>query len=365
MRRLTLCMLLAIWSAPIFADNKIDVPADQSPKHTLFRHLAEDVMLPLTDEFAAASGRLADASRSYCARKSTLPHLQTAWRETHAAWQPLEMLQIGPVIERRTQRRVNAWPVRPQLLERLFADGNPIEPEKVESLGAAGKGLPALEYLLFAHGKGTGSKKMPLAAVHCNALQALALDVRTEAKELATDWREPNGGFARQLIEAGRHPQDGIFTTDEQALSDIVNLLIAGIDAVKIRKVGKPLEKSSDGAALERIESWRSGTSLDHIRDNLRGFELVFFGTGKSGIGLDDYLLQIERPILVRNVREALDASKQALAAVRPPLQEAVVEHRTQVASLHKALGRLQYLLETQLAEALKVDPGFNANDGD
>jgi predicted lipoprotein len=104
-------------------------------------------------------------------------------------------------------------------------------------------------------------------------LQALSTEIHTEAQALAADWHQPDGGFARQLAEAGRHPADGSFTSADQALSDVLNLLIAGLDAVKVRKLGKALEKSGDQAALERIEAWRSGTSLDHIRDNLRGFE--------------------------------------------------------------------------------------------
>lgn len=167
------------------------------------------------------------------------------------------------------------------------------------------------------------------------------------------------------MAEAGQYPQNSPFASADQALSDVVNLLIAGLDALKSRKVGKPLEKSSDGAALERIESWRAGTSLDHIRDNLRGFELLLFGPGKDGFGLDDYLARIERPGLARVIRGELDTAQKALAAIRPPLQNAVTSQRKQVEQLHKSLGRLQYLMETEVADALKVDLGFNTSDGD
>jgi predicted lipoprotein len=361
MRRLISCLLFAAACASSHAQDSIDDAAVQASKEAMLRHLAHDVLLPLTDAFASASERLAGAGAAFCAGSGSLGQMQSAWRATQAAWQPLEMLQIGPIIERRTQRRLNAWPVRPKLLGRLLNASGPITDEQLELAGAAGKGLPALEYLLFDQ-EATARK---LAATHCNVLQALASDIRHEARALADAWRTPDGGFARQLAEAGRHPQDGRFASTDQALSDVVNLLIAGVDAIRIRKVGKPLDKSGDTAALERIESWRSGSSLDHLRDNLLGFELMFFGAGDEGVGLDDYLLQIERPILVRNVREQLQVTRQALAAIRPPLHQALVSQRAQVEQLHQALERLQYYLETQLADALKVDPGFNANDGD
>lgn len=360
MRRLSACLLFAALSLPLYAAEQ-----HEAAKLQLFQHLAEDVMLPLTGDFAQATGKLVTASQSFCAGQSNLRSVQAAWRDAQSAWQPLEMLQLGPTIERRTQRQINSWPVRPKLLQPLLAEREPINLQRIEGTGAAGKGLPAIEYLLFDKGASAASSKKNLAATHCNVLQALATHVKSEADGLVADWREPDGGFARQLAEAAQPQKDSPFASADQALSDVVNLLIAGIDAVKVRKLGKPLDKSDDEAALERIESWRSGTSLDHIRDNLRGFELAFFGAGKDGIGIDDYLAAIQRPGLARVIRRELDSTKKALSAIRPPLQSALLSQRKKVETLHKSVSSLQYLLETEVADALKVDLGFNANDGD
>lgn len=360
MHRLTLFLLLAVAGPASYADDMGQLSQSQ-----LFQHLTEEVMLPLTGDFATATDKLSAASHAYCNAKQNLDSVQAAWREAQSAWQPLEMLQIGPIIERRTQRHVNAWPVRLKLLEPLLAESKPIDASRMETVGMSAKGFPALEYLLFTSNTKHPAQGKPLAAAHCNLLQALARQVRSEAQALAAEWRTPDGGFARQLAEAGQHPQDGIFASADQALSDVLNLLIAGLDAVKVHKLGKPLDKSGEEAALERIESWRSGASLDHIRHNLRGFELVFFGRGKVGIGIDDYLASIERPGLARVVRRELDNVHTALAAIQAPLKQALVSQRQEVDALHKAIGRLQHLLETEVADALQIDLGFNANDGD
>lgn len=356
MRRLIPCVLAAAICGPLQAADNHNAAAQRE----LFRHWATDTMLPLTQDFAASAERLAAAARAFCSGQRELRDVQAAWRDAQSAWQLMEMLQLGPAIERRTQRQVNFWPFRPRLLEPLLAETGAIDPERIETLGAAGKGLPALEYLLFpAHKAEAGPGK------HCNVVQALAEHVRVEAQGLAADWREPDGGFARQLAEAGQPAQGSPFASGDQALSDVVNLLIAGLDALKSRKVGKPLEKGAGGAPQERVESWRAGTSLEHIRDNLRGFESVFFGSGAAGCGLDDYLAHIERPGLARVIRGELDAAQKALAAIRHPLQNAVVGQRKQVEQLHQSLARLQYLMETEVADALKVDLGFNTSDGD
>ncbi|HVK93705.1 MAG TPA: imelysin family protein [Noviherbaspirillum sp.] len=367
MRRIILSLLFAALGSHVQASDIATNPDEKLPKSMLFHHLAQDVMLPLTQQFAQAAAGLADTAKAFCAtpHEADLAEVRTAWRTAQAAWQPLEMLQLGPIIERRTQQQVNAWPLRLRLLERLLAEEQPVQVAQVDALGAAGKGFPALEYLLFTPGKTDTDTTHALSGKSCSALQALAAHIGSEANGLATAWREPNGGFARQLAEAGNHPQDGAFATADQALSDIANLLIAGLDAVKSRKLGKALEQDDNAAALERIESWRSGTSLDHLRANLRGFELVFFGAGTDGIGLDDYLVGLSRPVLPRLVRQDLHAAQTALAAIRPPLRTALTSQRPQIEALHKALTQLQRRMEDDIADALKVDLGFNTSDGD
>lgn len=370
MRHTVLCLVLAAWLPALCAANAAGTPDEKLPKQALFRHLAEHVLMPLTQDFKRAAGRMESAAKAFCAKPDT-DHLATvriAWRETQSAWQPLEMLQIGPIIERRTQRQVNAWPVRPTLIDPLLESQGPIDAARLEEVGAAGKGLPAIEYLLFPPDTADAELQSTLKGKRCDALQALASHVKAEADGLARDWREPNGGFARQLAEAGEHPEEGMFASADQALSDIANLLIAGLDAVKVRKLGKPLEQTDAASVRERLESWRSGASLDHIRDNLRGFETAFFGAGKESIGLDDYLAGIGRPVLPRLVREDLTAAQTALSAIQPPLQQALAGQRQQVQqveALHKAVAQLQRRMEDDIADALKVDLGFNANDGD
>jgi predicted lipoprotein len=344
-------------------------PDEKLPKPELFRHLSNEVMLPLAQEFAQAAGRLAESAKAFCAAEkasaSNLLALRSAWRDAETTWQPMEVAQLGPVVERRTQRQINAWPMRPHLLERLQARGTTVQPAQVEAAGSAGKGFPALEYLLFGPDRSDADVANTLRDKHCGVLPALAAHIKNEADAVTTAWREPDGGYAHQLIEAGKHPQDGIFASADQALSDIANLMIAGLDAVKSRKLGKALEQEDAASTLERLESWRSGTSLDHIRANLRGFELVFFGAGQDGVGLDDYLVGLSRPVLPQLVREDLQAAQNALAAIRPPLRNALAKQRPQVEALHQAIAKLQQRMEDNIAPALKVDLGFNTSDGD
>lgn len=319
--------------------------------------LVEQVLQPMADNFARSSAELAKQSSAYCQNKATLDDVRAAWYQAQSSWQPLEMMPIGPVSENRLHRQINAWPVRVNLMQPLLKDDASVNVERVRRIGAAAKGLPAVEYLLF--------DTPDRLASHCGALKALTAQIAEEGQKLDRAWKEPRGGFGRELAQAGLPGHTEIFADADQAYSDIVNLLIAGLDSVKTVKLGKVIENSTNGPSLERIESWRSGNTLNNISNNLRGFEAVFFGKGENGLGLDDYLNSMERPGLVRVIRNQLNSVKRALAAVRPPLQTALTEQRDAVAALHKEVSRLQYLMETEVAPALNVDLGFNANDGD
>ena len=291
-------------------------------KNEVLAHLTENVLQPMAREFARASVALAGRSEAYCRRQAKLNTVQGAWHLAASHWQKLEMIPIGPISEQRLQRHINAWPHRVRLLEPLLNSEPPIQTDQIRRLGAAAKGLPAVEYLLF--------EKPELLSSHpgrCSALQALTAQISEEAQRLAKEWHDPKGGYSQQLAQAGQL-QDRVFASADQTISDIVNLLISGLETVKTRKLGKALEKSTDTAAIERIESWRANASLAHIADNLRGFEAVFFGAGSAGTGLDDYLASVERAGLARVIASQLATARQALAAIHLPLQQALTEQQ-------------------------------------
>lgn len=369
-RPLTACLLsFLVASSAAAADASHGTIGAGSPPEishaALFRHLSEGVWVPLSQEFRDSAATMAEVAQTRCRSAGGVESMQQAWRALQRAWQPLEVAQFGPVVERRTQRHVNAWPVRPRLLEPFLENARVtgrFDSGGLQRLGVSGKGLPALEYLLFPVAQ---DGAVPFDASACPVIAGLANQIADEAQELLDQWTQPDGGFAHQL-GATLQTSGEQFSAGDQALSDLINLMIAGLELVKTRKLAKPMEQGSDrDAALERIESWRSGSSLENVARNLDGLEKAFFGGGKNQIGLDDYLIGIRRPNLSRLVREDLDAARRALASITLPLEDAVVKERDKVGVLLKAVTALQARLESDIAEALKVDLGFNTADGD
>ncbi|WP_137940199.1 imelysin family protein [Chitinivorax sp. B] len=360
----TLLLLPLLASLTWAADEEPSRP-EALPKAMLLSQMADTVLPSLHTALTDRAIRLLQTTRQACPAPDVvkLQQVRQAWRETARAWAAMEVFQIGPVIERRTARQIDGWPTRPKLLQPLL-DGGTLDAERIDQTGSAGKGLPALEYLLFPEKTQDQAVARNLKGRPCQVLVALADGVKREAVGIQHDWKAPNGGFANQLGQAGKL-QDGMFANEAQALGDMVNLLIAGIDYVRLRKLEKPLDKSTDEVALDRVEAWRSGESTRLLEANLAGFARVFFGHGLHGIGLDDYLLGIEKPILVRRVREQLAATQAAVTAIGMPIDHALADAPERVKAAQDALRKLQHLLEVDLADALQVDLSFNANDGD
>ncbi|MBB5017338.1 hypothetical protein HNQ59_000602 [Chitinivorax tropicus] len=360
-----LCVAICLAMATAQAADSEASPPEAMPKSAWLAELADRTLPSMQQALTDQAGQLLATTQQTCSapNQASLGKLRKAWLQTARAWAAMEVFQIGPVIERRTARQINGWPVRMKLLQPLL-EGGELGPNRIDRTGSAGKGLPAMEYLLHPDRQTDAAVIRSLKGRHCQVLMALADGVLREAKGIQQDWRGPDGGFARQLRQAGQL-QEGAFASDTQALGDVVNLLIAGIDYVRLRKLEKPLEKSSDEVALDRLEAWRSDASLALMEANLAGFEQVFFGGRAGRVGLDDYLLGIEKPVLVRRVREQLDTARAALRSIGMPMSQALTAVPERVKAAQQAVRQLQRLLENDLAEALQVDLSFNANDGD
>jgi predicted lipoprotein len=59
---------------------------DSAMQQRVLGQLAEQVMRPMADDFAAAGSRLASASRDFCRGQAKLTDVQSAWRNTQSAW---------------------------------------------------------------------------------------------------------------------------------------------------------------------------------------------------------------------------------------------------------------------------------------
>jgi predicted lipoprotein len=142
---------------------------------------------PAARRFAGDGDVLVERTQAWCTsavknptpttRDPALDAARQAWVQAIASWTRLSAVQIGPLLERHSDTRLDFQPMRPAALDKVIA--NPTAPGQwaMDRIGAQARGLPAMEYLLW---KKPAAPRTPT----CAYLTVLARDLRDEAQEL-------------------------------------------------------------------------------------------------------------------------------------------------------------------------------------
>ena len=337
--------------------------AQDDPRLALLQSWGDKIILPGYRDFEARAALLRDVAIALCAAPSlaNLENAQATWSEARAPWKELEILAFGPHNDEplRLGPKIDFWPVRPEGIDEVLADTAPIDGE---SLGAAAKGFPVIEYLLYQPQTDVVADMMA-APRRCEYLEAIAEDLFVRATQLREAWDPDQGNYLGQLVNAGEDA--GMFEDRNAAVSEIVNRMAFAVEDIRSDKLGTPLGTTSGGSPQpDKAESQFSGRSLDDIRDNLRGIERFYFGDGDDeASGLDFYTPGDQG--FAQIVSEQLAAARALIDDIGMPLALAVVQQPDKVQALIDQLVDLQRVIQVDLMNALGLTPRFNDNDGD
>jgi uncharacterized protein len=269
-----------------------------------------------------------------------------AWRGVAIAWSALAAVATGPLITRRSARRVDFHPVRVPLIERALSQA-PAGEDAMERVGSAAKGLGALEWLLW-------SREAP----HDGPARAYAL-------ELARDLRREADAVMAEFEAVAHRDLD-----DESMVSwfaEIVNQWIGGLEQLRLQRLVRPVEEArARGArapipqrplaridAAERAARWQSLQAMAVLGSSdpvpVRGQALVPIETFLRGRGLNS---------LADRLRTSVRAAEFAM-------QRASVDWPGPMIRAAHAVQAVARLAEAEIAPRLEVRVGFSDADGD
>lgn len=300
---------------------------------------------PRAQAFAQASAALVPALQAGCAPGATLEGPRTAWREALLAWARLAAVQLGPLVERRSLRRLDFQPARPELISRAVKAA-PTDAAGMARVGTPAKGLPALEYLLWTRPAAPGSAE-------CRFAQAVAADLAQEAATLATDF---------QALAAQEFDDDG--EAASAAFGEFINQWLGGIERLRWADIGKPIQ-SADGRrpAFAREASGSTAAAWQARWQVLRQL------TAGPARPLGDGLVPVEAYLRGRGQNPLADALAAQVATTTEAFgrlgsgSQAPQPEAAQAAA--RALAALKSMIEKQVAPALEVALGFTDADGD
>jgi predicted lipoprotein len=318
---------------------------------------------PRAQDFAQRAQALLAALSAQCAAPAgdtaALAAARSAWGEAALALGRLSAVSVGPLLQRRTLRQIDFAPTRPELIRRAIAQMEakaPADVAALERIGTPAKGLPALEWLLWAQpAPSTASTAAGTPA--CRYAQLLAENVLAEAQALEQAFTA--------LASAQPDPDDEEASEAAAvAMSELVNQWVGGVERLRWPFMDKPLKSAPKGRppAYPRAASglsrgawaaqWQGLRQLAVAPDNQvpePGRDIVALETYMRGRGLN--------PLADRWVATVhkVDA---AMAGARPDAPASV-----QAAS--RAVAGLKQLAEAELAPALNIRIGFSDADGD
>lgn len=303
---------------------------------------------------------------------------EEAWRSTMRAWQHAELFRFGPAARstepggRDLRDHIYAWPLmsRCKIEEQLVSQVYAAPGFAATTINA--RGLGSLEYLLFYPGNDNScSAFSPIntgawAALAPAALagrkrayaESAAKDTAARADSLLSLWDPASGNFCRELTLAGAGSQT--FGSTQLALNAVSDALFYMDKEFKDWKLGRPvgLVECAAVSCPEAVESPYSGTSLEHLRANVKGFRKLFQGCGEGhlGLGFDDWLVAVGANDLNSRMLAALDNLELKLGAIQLPLEDLVRKDTARGQELHQAARALTDLLKTEFITLLNLD---------
>jgi len=316
--------------------------------------------------FEGAAKLLSDELSAYAATPSdeTLTVAQTSFAQAMNLWSINEIFQFGPLASASEssgkdayqglgiRELIYAWPlsarcrVEEQVALRTYTKG-------MDNVLLAGRGLFALDYLLFYPGLDTActaasatGKAWPMLSETDIALgkldyaAALGDDIVQQMATLRAAWAADGSNFRPLFVDATGYP------SEQEAMKVLSWALVYVEHEVKDWKLGIPAGHTAS-APVSVAEAAYSGLGTPAIRANLRGFQGLFQGCGANGegLGFDDWLTEAGHAELANDIVAAL-ADAQRFADAAPPLEQSTPQ---EVEAFYQAVKALTDLLKNDL----------------
>ncbi len=338
---------------------------DQS---AMLKQLVDNVILPSYQDFSNQGQNLSTSLQTLCGtvNESNLQAAQNSWKNAQGALKTIEGFSFGPYTKLGLEAKLDFWPTRPDDIETTIANNPEFNKDSVANLGAAVKGLPALEYLLF---NPSGDNATIVSALsdskRCAYLKALGEDVSANVTLLYNAWAPEQGSYGLSLATAGQGSQD--YPSLNTAINDIINNMSSMIEQAKDTKLGKPLGYKDGGVAQPNsVESPYSHYSLQDLIRNFEGLQDFYLGSynGSAGLGLHHFV-QSKSVNLASDMDIAIAEAITALKAIPEPLSQSVLDQHDLVDAAYVKVRNVQDLLRGPISSLLGVTVSFSDSDGD
>lgn len=338
------------------------VPLGDGDRRITARELGAEVAVPTLDDLIARVTDLRVACETFSTKLNlaTLRDAQVAWRAARVPWKQADAFGFGPASDLRLTPAMDQV-IDPTKVEEEVSGSGEISEASVTDMGANRKGFHALEYLLFTPNETAQLAVFSSSPRRVALVVAYAQNLEARAKELREAWTGEQDLLAHPGADNATYP------TVADSIDAFVNESVFLAELAADARLGKPSGTATGGVVqLDLVESRPSDNSLDDLTNTLRGIRNVYFGSldGTPGKGIGK-LIVAASPSTDRDVREALSASFDAVAAIPRPYEQALTAKAPEIEVALNAIKELKTILATEVVGVLGATLKFNDNDGD
>lgn len=339
-------------------------PLDPEQVRSVMENAVNGFIRPGYDRFRQSSDQLENSVKAFCSAPSqaTEAAAKAAFAETVSSWSTIEIVRIGPVVERNRFERVLYYPDKKGLglkqVQRYLAekDESVTSAASLSGKSVAAQGLGALEFVLY----GTGAAEMleKKDDFRCRFGAAIAGNIADVAAELSDSWNDP-AGARKNWTEPG--PDNPVFRDEREALVALLGVLVHAAEAIRDQRI-ETFYKGPDKAKFPRTAIyWRSGLTWKSIADNIKAVQALMQTAGMRDLVPPDQ----------RSITGSIDFIAKSMVRVagtiEPDVEQALNDdqQRSRIDYLLINGKDLIYRLNDQYGGAIGLSSGFSFADGD
>jgi hypothetical protein len=339
----------------------ISACAPQDPQAVTSAAIAKQVILPTYSRWVDADRQLSISALAFCQGTANLDTARADFLHAQKIWAEVQPLLIGPLAEGNLAWQVQFWPDKKNLVgrqvEQLIAAQPHIDAAALVNASVVVQGLSAYEYILFdANFDLTHAEQK---SRYCPLLVAIGERQKALAEEILSRWNSSDG----MLAQLSKFPNPR-YADSHEAIAELLRVQVTALDSLK-KKLGTPLGRQTKGTTQPyQAEAWRSNASLNSLQASLISAEMLWTGVDNHGLRS---LLPAEQKPLADKIDAAYANSRSLLTALTLPLADLLTteDGRKQLNTFYDSLNEVHRLHGGELAKALGIALGFNANDGD
>ncbi len=311
---------------------------------------------PLAKDFLTQADRLVETTAQHCKGQVALPALRAQWQDTLVSWETLSTPAVGPLVTRRSQRQIDFWPTRPDLLRRSLEKA-PATLADMDRVGTPAKGFPAFELLM---NQWTASRQ-PAPAAACAYAELVAQGIAAEARELHNEL----GTWASK--EWDDEPE-----ATTASLAEWVNQWLAGLERLRWAHIEKPIttHQTTGNAAKGTPVPYARLDRETGLRDWRAQWQSLLAqgclppgatppAAGSALVPMEALLMGRGQLALAQKWGQALDQVTAGMDKLTPRSNE------RELLAVTKSMKAVTVLFQNEVAAALDVPLGFSDADGD